>query len=313
LLFKILFIITIFFSAACSSKKQPLLSACLTAEEKADLEYFFRFLMFENYGAFVLFGSKSLCQTHLDDEESTDIEPAFQKWVSSLPDDRRAKIEAAINKAHVAPEPERNPYRGWLALEKVRRNFKIKNFIFRLIPVYFLDSDALIPDSYDLVLINVQQTALVLAENYEVFKTASVMDFDPLQVVFEAQNADSIFWKNVFSMKNHLAKGLLFGFGLKNSIFFNWRELYSNAQQDLASDSYTEDVLKYLQNHRFEFSTAPVGLGKGSPSNFTITMFRAIVEDDTVEKYTKEKAAIEKIYRGHDMVEVTLRRLVGLY
>ncbi len=372
ILFQTLFMVTIFFSTGCRSKKHPLISACLTAEEKADLECFFRFLIFENYGAFVLFGSKPLCQTHLSDEESTEIKPAFQKWVSSLPDDRRAAIEVAINKAHAAPEPEHNLYRGWGALEKVRRNFKMGNFIFRLTPVYFLDSDELIPDTYDLTLINIQQTALVLAENYEIFKAAAGMDFDPLQAVFEAQNSDSIFWKNVFSMQNHVAKGLLFGFGIKNSIFFNWCELVdhpisSNAQQAFALDDYREDILKYtpighklgiwaaqkprdsidrkrinidnmnpfatpeprgasaaqipslwpiglyLQNHSFELSTAPVEFGKGSSSNFTIPMFRTIIEDDTVEKYTKEKTAIEKTYDGHDVVEVTLRRLVGLY
>jgi hypothetical protein len=312
MLFKSIFIVTFFFSTGCSSKKQPLLSACLTPEEKADLECFFRLLIFENYGGFVLFGSKPLCEMHLSDEESIEAEAAYKKWFNSLPDSKRAEIEAVINKprnkANRVKVLERNPYRGWLSLEKVRENLRIKNFIIRLVPVYFPDSDEWIPGSYELVLINVQQTALILAENYEIFKNAADMDFQPLQAVFEAKNPDSLFWKNIFSLKNHLVKGLLFGFGLKNSIFFHWRQLCSHAQGVLIS----EDISEYLQDHHFELSTAPVEFSQGSLSNFTTPVFRTIAGDDTAEKYIKEKAAIEKVYRGQDIVEVTLRRLSGL-
>ena len=313
MLFQVIVIVTIFFSAGCSSKKQALLSADLTAEEKADLEYFFRFLIFENYGAFVLFGSKPLCEIHLSDVDSTEVEPAFQRWLNSLPDDKRENFEAVLNQArnnkNVGPELEHNPYHGWLALERVKNNFKTRNFIFRLVPVHFPDSDELVPGSYELVLINIQQTALILAKHYEIFKTASGMDFHPLQVVFEAQNPDSLFWKNIFSMKNHLAKGLLFGFGLENSTFFHWSPFYT--QHALAS-GYTEDALEYLESHRFEPSTTLVESHTGSLSNFTIPLFGILEGDGTAEKYKKEKIAIEKIYRGQDIVEVTLQRLAGL-
>ena len=316
ILFQVIVIVTLFFSAGCNCKKQPLLSADLTAEEKADLEYFFRLLIFENYGAFVLFGSKPLCQMHLSNNECTEAETAFQKWFSSLPDNKREDVEAAFNKAHnkghAATELEHNPYRGWLALEKIKDKLKTKNFIFRLLPVHFPNSDELNPGNYELVLINIQQTALVLAKYYEIFKAASGMDFHPLQIVFEAQNPDSLFWKNVFSMKNHLAKGLLFGFGLENSTFFHWRLLFSNAQHTLESSNYIEEILEYLQSHHFELSTASVGFHQGSLSNFTIPVFRTIDEDVTVEKYKQEKVTIEKTYQGQDTVEVTLQRLASL-
>jgi hypothetical protein len=113
-------------------------------------------------------------------------------------------------------------------------------------------------------------------------------------------------------MKNHLAKGFLFGFGLRNSIFFHWRLLCSNTQRAFASESHIEDISEYLQSQHFELSTAPVEFCQGSLSNFTIPVFRTIAGDHTVEQYTKEKVAIERIYRGQDVVEVTLRRLAGL-
>jgi hypothetical protein len=96
-------------------------------EEKADLEYFFRLLIFENYGAFVLFGSKPLCEMHLSDEEPTEAETAYKAWFNSLPDGKRAEIETLTNKArnreNIPTELERNPYRGWLALREGSRKF----------------------------------------------------------------------------------------------------------------------------------------------------------------------------------------------
>jgi hypothetical protein len=64
--------------------------------------------------------------------------------------------------------------------------------------VCFPDSDELISGSYELVLINIQQTALVLAENYEIFKNSAEMDFHPLQTMFEAKNPDSLALEECF-------------------------------------------------------------------------------------------------------------------
>ena len=47
-------------------------------------------------------------------------------------------------------------------------------------------------------------------------------------------------------------------------------------------------------------------------NQITTEILGTIAGDDTAEKYIKEKVAIERIYRGQDVVEVTLRRLAGL-
>ncbi len=302
ILFGLLFLVITFSAVACSSKKQPLLSACLTAEEKADLEYFLRLLIFENYGAFVLFGSKPLCEMNFSDTESTAAELPFQTWYASLPDDRRRELEAKTKrKTQAEPELERNLYRGWLAWEKVRKTFEMKHYILRVDPLRG-------QGHYAVILANIQQTALVLAENQEIFQNAAGMQFHPLQVVFELQNPESIFWKKIFSLPNHLAKGLLFGFGLRNSIFGNWHFSYSNAK---VSSELGEHIVEYLKGVPSAVSTNSVKFGKGSPSNFTIPLFGTIPGDDMVDKYTKEKSKIEKIYRGQDLVEVTLQRLAS--
>jgi hypothetical protein len=313
ILFGFFFLVTIFFISACNTqKKQPLLSTCLTADEKADLEFFFRSLLFENYGAFVLFGSKPLCEMRFADPDAREErEVAFQKWRNSLTGDERAVLEATLEKFAKNPkvrvECERNSYSGWLAWEKVRKTLNIKRYILRIAPVLGRSGEN-IPGSYEVILANVQQTALVMAENYDIFNKASGIDFHPLEMVFELQNASSIFWKNVFAIPNHLAKGLLFGFGLKNSIFGDWRIKYWSQKENSELD---KRIAEYLKSVPQLLSTVPVELGKGSLANFTIPMFGAVPGDETAEKYAKEKKKIEKIYRGRDLVEVTLQKLTS--
>ncbi len=315
MLFGFFFSVTFFSMSACNNKKQLMLSACLTAEEKKDLEYFFRFLIFENYGAFVLFGSKPLCEMHLSDLGSKEEnETAFQKWLESLPEDERAALEAKLaKKPKERIELKRNLYNGWLAWEKVGKTFNMKRYILRIAPVPVPGrSHEAIPGSYQVMLADIQQTAVIMAENDTIFKNAAGMEFHPLQAVFELQNPDSVFWKNVFAVQNHLVKGLLFGFGLKNSIFGHWHFTYLNEQLSSQSKDHLGDhIVEYLKNAYYRRSTTPVKYTEGSLSNFTIPLFGIVDGDDTAEKYKKEKVMIEKIYRGQDFVEVTLQRLAS--
>ena len=301
-----LFLVIIFSAGGCNSKKQPVLSSCLTAEEKMDLEYFLRFLIFENYGAFVLFGSKPLCEMYVSDCDPEVIEATRQKRLASMSDDERIQWECELAKRKasgslIEVEFTRNPYDGWLALEKTIKTFRIKQYIIGV-------DDQSERGDRRIVLANIQKTALILAENYLIFKDAAGMDFHPLQVVFELQNPNSKFWKNIFETKNHVAKGLLFGFGLKNSLFGDWRfkQFHKNLSTEL-----DKEVAEYLKNASFNVSTETVEFGKGSPSNFTIPLFGIIEGDDAVERYKKEKREIEKVYLGQDLVEVTLHRLAS--
>ena len=298
IIFVYLLLVMFFSVSSCNSKKKQYLSACLTAEEKADLDYFFRMLMFENHGAFVLFGSKPICEMFLRDTESKAADIAFQQWFDSLPEMKQAEFKARMkNKIQKEPELKRNPYRGWLALQKALKTLKTKRFLFRIVPLRG-------PGRYELMLINIHHTSLVMTQNYTAFRNAARMDFSPIQATLELRNPDSVFWKNILSNPNHITKGLLFGFGLKNSIFGNLRLTYSNSK---ISSELKKSIVKHLKapSHGSRIKD-----GEGSPSNFTIPLFTSIEGDDWIEKYKKEKVEIEKIYLGKDLVEVTLQRLV---
>lgn len=288
------FLVTLFFNSAVSNAQQPLLSACLTTEEKADLEYFFHLLMFENHGAFVLFGSKPLCEMHMKDTEDAKHDIAFQEWFNALPEEKRAQFKARMtNTAQKEAELQRNPYRGWLALKKALEPFEMKHFLFRMTPLR--------GSCYELMLINLQQCSRIVMQNDAIFKKASKMEFVPHQMMTELQNPNSLFWKNVFSHSNHLAKGLFFGFGLKNSIFGNLRLTYSNAK--ISSELKMNNV-KHLKKGSFSHSC------NCDSSFLKIPLFIAIEGDEMIKIYEKEKLEIEKLYQGQDLVEVTLQRLI---
>ncbi len=306
MLMRLLFLIIIFSAVGCNHKKQPVLSSCLTAEEKMDLEHFLRFLIFENHGAFVIFGSKPLCIMNVSDTDPIVMEATRQRRLASMSDDERTEWECQLAKCKasgslIEVDFIRNLYDGWRALEKVRKTFRMEQYIIGV------DRQGERGDRR-LILANIQKTALVLAENYSIFKDAVGMDFHPLQVVFELQNPNSEFWKRIFNSENHIAKGLLCGFGLKNSLFGDWyfRQFHVNASTELE-----KEVSQYLKNVSLHVTTKPVKFGEGSPSNFTIPLFGAVEGDDVVEKYKKEKKEIEKIYLGQDFVEVTLQRLAS--
>ncbi|MBS0620983.1 MAG: hypothetical protein JSS61_05955 [Verrucomicrobia bacterium] len=291
---------TLFSALSCTSKKQPVLNSCLTAEEKADLEYFFRMLLFENYGAFVLYGSKPLCEMSLFDS-STDplaFNDSWKKALVAIDPEKQAELHKKLEtKTREPMERERNLYQGWLAWEKASRNLKPKRYILSIHPSSSLGH-------YHVYLANIQEASLVLAENYTIFKEAAGMDFHPLQAVFDLENPNSEFWKKVLSLPNHLSKGLIYGFGFKNALFGTWDLQYSDT---IPSSALTN----YVKSLPLKPSAKAVDLGTGSPTHFTIPIFGILEGDDTAKKYEKEKKAIEKIYQGHDLVEVTLQHLTS--
>ena len=104
--------------SAWSKNKEPLLSACLTNEERKDLDYFFRFLIFENYGGFVLFGSKPLCEMYVPDTRYDPTQTNLKKWISAMPEEERQQFEMiqkkAVERAQKKVKLKRNPYQGLL-------------------------------------------------------------------------------------------------------------------------------------------------------------------------------------------------------
>lgn len=310
ILLSCIFFVIFFSLPGCNQNKHSSLTACLTDEEKKDLEYLLRLLIFENHGAFVLFGSKPLCEVCVMDTDDAEVdELEHQQLLASMSLEERAKYDEALKKLESKADREkiifeRNPYKGLLALEKIIGKLNIKKYIL------VADHEGMYGVRCDctLILANTQRVALVLAESYPIFREASGMDFHPLEMALELQDTHSVFWNNVFKGDNHLAKGLLFGFGRKNSFFEDWNLKKWSKNPSL---QLSEQAVSYLKSIPSRPSTTRVKIGEGGPSNFTIPIFGAIEDDEMIGLYKKEKKEIEKIYHGNNFVDITLQRLAS--
>lgn len=269
----------------------------LTSEEVKDLEYFLNLLLFENYGAFVIFGSKPICDMTLIDTERG--EAIWEQKLAAMSEEERAQWDKRLKEMEergdiLKPGFLSNPYKGWLALEKISRQFNKNRFMMLIKPQ--AEGSAF----YDLLFIDIPKTAVTLAEHYDYFKKITDIDFDPFSIVYELKDSQSLFWNRVFKMENHLAKGLLFGYGEKNALLFDCQ--FKHLEKENATSKKIMDIPIPLS---FENE---IKLGQGNLKNFTIPRF-GVIDDEYVRKYQKEKREIEKYYRRKNFLQATLAKL----
>lgn len=266
----------IFFLIICisCSKKESAYTACLTEEERSDLDYFFRFLMFYDSGAFVLFGSKPLCDS------------GFFPYVV-------AKENSPFT---------RNPMHGWKAWEKIKNHVHPNRYTL-LMEQIKKSVNGEIKDFVHFIFIDKVKVALLLAENYEIFRNYVGIDFHPLKVAFEAEEPNSEFWKKILSFNDGMTNGLLFGFGKRNALFYEWRWQLENEEGKLS---------EFFKTYSFRASISNLDsthFGPWTPETLFIPGYVAFDGDETVIRYEKERDTIKKIYKGQDFLELTLEEL----
>lgn len=278
---KFLFL-TFFFITGCSNSTQNQSHnfSFLSEEERTNLEHLFNYLFFENHGAFVLFGSKPLCEAQIFPK--IDRNQEIKLW-DQLPEE--VKKNASLE------ECEYDLKACWETWERVKKHFKINNYL--IVEWPFAQN----PNCCWVYIVNIQKMAITLSENYSIFREIAGEDFNPLEAVFEIENIESAIWNKWFS--HHLTKGLLFGFGKNNSFFFDFM---MKKPQGRAGE--------YLSRLSFGFSSGEkVKCLEKTSEVFTIPVFRTLRDDEMVSQYEKEKELIKKIYKGRSMLEVTLLEL----
>ena len=276
----------IIFLVSCS-QYSPLSS--LTKEERNDLEYFLRMLMFHDSGSYVLFGSKPLC---------------FGAFIEA---EEREKMD----------HYRRNMNKGWNAWQKIKGDVNSRRYVLVKISQPF---NIQWPDHRDdqrilhrFLLADVKKTALVLERHYEFYKSIVGEDFHPLEVVYDLENPDSSFWNAIlFSssrkdrdpVKIHKAIGLLFGFGEDNATLFSWREQARgkggkveelfNRQESLTTSNKCS-CFSRMMCEWFEVMGIPG--------------YISFDEGKRMGEFEQERKKIQKIYRGRDFLRVTLKEL----
>lgn len=189
---------------------------------------------------------------------------------------------------------------------------KIKDFAHQTI--FFVERKVGIPahlrKNRYIYFINIAATATLLQEHYSLFKSYVKFDFDPLSVVFEAEDLDSPFWNAIWggtekSSQNICLIGLLFGYGIENSYPFSWHyksgktpEEAAFIQAFFAKKSPSESQRTVEQFH--------------PPQSFPLPSYHSFsICDVQLEKYRCERDIIRKIYMNSNIIECTMRQLLN--
>lgn len=281
-------IIFLYVFASCETpqKGNAQATSALSIEERKWMEKFFRDVMLKETCIYTLLGTKPMSVVvlhHFTDEE-------IQAWIDQMTEEEKKELI-------VCPEPYDLP-ENWKKWEQIRDRFSLVRYLF------FKRERATDPRFEDIYFVNIQQTALTIQQNYDLFKRYVGEDFDPLEVVFEIENPDSLFWKE--SLHNSVLLGILFGFGVQNSFCFEWK-YWSYPDENKKMEKFLDSLKsRFEQDHR-EF-TLP------SPSHFSLPAFASFSdknEDEVIQKYKMERDEIQKIYRGKNFLDLTLQKLTA--
>ena len=314
----------------CSSPSQKPHQWNLTKEEHAWLEKFFRYFMLHETAIYTLAGSKPLTEMtllyegtlkeQLREEKREDHayfllnrgnerDMEFYEKLSSLEKEEKAYLIDEKDFIHNIEEL-------WDQWEKIQYRFPIqKRFLLVKKERPKEDWKELFPTCtaiYDVFLVNVPKTALVIQENYELFRRAVGYDFDPLEIVFDLENKNSKFWDKITgkeAWKYSYLWGLLYGFGKENTFLHFWKNRHIREpcekekllSTNLQTWSSCKDRPSFIDKNAFTISLFPIPLFKSfSP------------EDPIVAKYEMERKKIQHLYKGKDFVTFTLELLTDV-
>ena len=252
----------------------------LPIEEKIWMSRFFEHLLLDNHGIYVLCGSKPMVRFEMclyTDKELSKLQDEVEE---------NANVERIVIENYDFPE-------NWLKWEKVRHQYGIRQFLlFKKDNPY----DTKLPLIF---FVNIFETALVLQENYSLFRKYIGEDFDSLEMVFDLQKDSSKFWDIVFERSELV--GLLYGFGLKNTLCFNWKHRENQA-----------NIQDFAHSLSFEFSNKIGNYGSATINTVSLPIFAEFDADGSmVHRYEAERKKIQKIYKNQDFVDCTIDRLTG--
>lgn len=230
----------------------------LRENDKKILTPLFNYILFEHFGAFVLFGSKPMCCAQIPI-------PSTLEEFNRLPERVKENVQII--------DFTTDYQQAWDLWERIQKRFSIKKYLFakREDHIFF---------------INLDTTMKVLEENYDFFQNMSGIHFSPRKILYEIDKVDSVFWEKVF--QNHIAMGLLFGFGKDNAEFFDQNPYSENRTIS------TNEVIDFFQ---------------ANASHFSIPTFVSSQNHPRVLLYEQQKKRIAEIYKGQDLFQITLKQL----
>lgn len=279
-------ILIIFSFSSCSKARRSytyLQKYEITEEEKKHLKEFFRDVLFDNPGAYTLYGTKPMSISSLYYLTQEERQKSYEDYLL-LPNEEKAKY--ILERYDLSAN-----YTHW---EKIKTRLPVTQYLFGTFSSPYAKRGKL------LLFVNIELTLKMLLNHYEDFRHLLGTDFDPFEVVFELENSDSWFWNKVIS--SHTLLGILLGFGKSNAWFFEWNRKYGEKQNKkgafLQSLPWTTNWEEYIVDY--------------NPKDFSLPIFGCYglhTGDAIMKNYEKERNDIKALYKGRDEVDLVLEWL----
>lgn len=170
---------------------------------------------------------------------------------------------------------------------KKRHNLSNKRFAFVCVGD---ESDS------SLYLVNKTLVRKILEKHQDLFSAAIKIHFNIDTVMQEIDNPKSLFWAHMINYRyGHICMGLLFGFGLENTMAFEQCSINKKFNKEMESVESDVDMLN--RTYQTEVTLKNVGL----------PAYRRFEEHDPVlEHYKQERARIQEEYKEADLRQLLI-------
>jgi len=304
----------------CSLHSKAGKLSALSKEERVWMEKFLRNFLFEEDAIYTLTGSKpmtsfSICR-YPPSEEKEDMELGVYFCLNKgdLQDRLLYRTLSTEQKKYVTLVEERDwiypMSKLWEQWEEIQERFPINKRFLLVKKEYFEEQlkKYQCVSGAEIYFIDVFHTALIIQENYPLFKEAVGFEFDPLEIVLDFEKDTAHFWSAIHSAKYSYLWGLLYGFGKANSFAFYWKNRHmGNLDRHREEKVVSSSIIKKSSSQDRPIMSAPDAF---SIRHFFIPTFASFAEDDPiVSKYKKEREKIKKMYKNRDFIDFTLELL----
>ncbi len=268
---------------SCESPKQTFL---IDKEDREVVDDFLRYMAISELGIYTVLGSKPVTEFHIPQIQPED---ELRARYDVLPKNFRKKVSFEKFNTNTQIEELLQICSKWIQIQH--------KYIGEHFTIHFDE------ELHSGVLVNLPLAIYILKEHYQAFSKVLGTDFDPLVVSREIGKSSSSSWKAIKSKGNSYLMGLLFGFGEKNSKFFQW-ETEKRISFPFRAASYNPPWLKKRAFSRYVIGEKIKNLGIPQ-----FVIYQPI--DEVVERYLVEKERIMQIYKGEDFAETTVSFLKG--
>ena len=259
-------------------------------------EFYVRFLFIES-AAFTLHGSKPMTELILDHRAKEEKERSRKEYLSKLSQEEKTSLKA---QKKIEWEPKYDFEETWRLWENSLDKERMQKYIIAHFPIKGSQLDFV-------YIVNVMETATIIHKNYFLFQKYVGFDFDPLEIVFDILNEDSLFWNHILNSEQTTPEvvclmGILFGYGFENS--YPYSLIFDDTREGLSKE-FTTYLLQQILN-----TPIPINIKQFSPKEFMIPGFRTFsAYSPQKAKYEQEKTEIISYYNKKDLAHATLQLL----